>query len=116
MCLTSPFLLACAPSTICTGQLTSSLLSRQSSATAPLEVFLRPIIASSTVSSSPEVDSTLKDECSTLTITPTDERSSITMSCSANEPSDSSPAETSLHSCTCAACTTISLCERSEKT
>ena len=62
------------------------------------------------------VERSLKDECSTLTMQPTEVRSSMTRSCSEYAPRVSRPCETSAHSCTKAAETWISLWVMSLKT
>mmetsp|Transcript_12226 Transcript_12226/g.38969 ORF Transcript_12226/g.38969 Transcript_12226/m.38969 type:complete len:216 (-) Transcript_12226:1478-2125(-) len=68
MCLTVP----CAPeSTASTGVPTSTRCSWESSATALREDLLRPIEPTGTVSMEPCEVRTLKEECSTLTTTPT---------------------------------------------
>mmetsp|Transcript_5767 Transcript_5767/g.11364 ORF Transcript_5767/g.11364 Transcript_5767/m.11364 type:complete len:281 (-) Transcript_5767:1215-2057(-) len=116
MCFTVPCVPMSLPSVTSTAFFSSSLLSRPSSAITPFERRFWPICCSSTVRSSPEVESSLKDECSTLTMQPTDARSSMTRSCSPYAPSRSRPCDTSAHSCTNAAETWISDWVMSETT
>mmetsp|Transcript_1569 Transcript_1569/g.3577 ORF Transcript_1569/g.3577 Transcript_1569/m.3577 type:complete len:297 (-) Transcript_1569:1013-1903(-) len=118
ICFTVPCFAADDPSNTSTTEPTSTRVSFWSSAPTCFAVRFRPMACNSTDRTLLLVSSTLKDECSTLTTTPTalgPSAGSSTRSCSSYAPNRSSPALTSVHSCTSEERTSSSDCVRSEK-